>query len=278
MAVIFYEDINDTNLQNDLLIKQGDLYTMKYLGESTGTLNLTTGAGDDVLTDSTASYTIDGLISTTGLNFYIRDDNNALAVGKVTDNTATTITFDENDMVLVSDGVTAPTLSDGSTYSYRVLQPSTKYAYGEFFGYINELSWAAEQTVAEFKYSIPREKIREDLVENMHSINGSVFSTRFNIMEAMFGMTSYGSQSSQSESHFGTASFNSNYYQISIKSDLVDGRDILYTFFKVKFRPNGEIAFGGEDYKSFPMTFPVFKDTLRDSTSVDFGFYRQATT
>jgi hypothetical protein len=156
------------------------------------------------------------------------------------------------------------------------MTPSAKYAYGEFLGYGNDLVWAPEQETAEFKYGVPRQKIREDLLENMHNINVNIFSTRFNLTKALFAMTEYGSQTSQSEAHFGSASFVNDYYQIALKGDAVDGRDMTYVFFKVKFKPNGEINFSEEGYKPMPTSFPVFRDTLRDTTSVDFGFYRLA--
>ena len=75
----FYSNTSDTNLVNDFLLQQPDLYIMKIEGESTGVLTFVT-SGDDTLTDSSASYTIDALISTVGLNLYIEDDNGALAI------------------------------------------------------------------------------------------------------------------------------------------------------------------------------------------------------
>lgn len=269
----FYTDINDTNLAADFQLKQPDIFIMKHEIESTATLTRDT-SGTDTLTDTTQAMTPGEYISTVGLNLYIRDDNDKLAEGKVINNLGTTIQFEADNMTLVEDGTSAPALTNGTSYSYRVLTPSAKYAYGEFLGYVNEPTWAPEQEVAEFKYGIPRQKIREDLLENMHAINANIFSTRYNIQVAMFGMTATGSQTNQKEYHFGSNSFNNDYYQIAIFGKDVDDKDITYVFFKTKFRPNGEISFGAEEYKSFPATFPIFRDTLRDSTSVDFGFYR----
>jgi hypothetical protein len=271
--VIFYEDINDTNLTNDFRVKKPEIYIMKHLNESTGTVVINTGSGNDTLTDTSASFTVNELVSTTGLNFLIRDDNSKLAIGKVTANTANTITFDENDMVLVEDGATTPTLTSGS-YSYRVLQPSSKYAWGEYLGYSNDLTVNPEQETIEFLNGVPQQKIREDLIRNNWSVTASINSTRYNTEKAIFGGTQYGSQTSQSEFHVGTASFNTNYYQIAMLGELVDGRSTLRVFYKVKFRPNGEINLSELDYKPLPAQFPIFRDTLRDSTSVDMGFYR----
>jgi hypothetical protein len=272
----FYTDLNDTNLKNDLQIKQPDMYIAKHESEGTGTLTRST-SGSDYLTISGLGATPDEYISSTCYNIQIVDDNSKLAYGKITDNTGDKVIFEADNMLLYEDDASAPALTDGTTYSYRILTPSsasdTGNAYGEFLGYGKEIAWAPEQETATFVYGLPEQPVAEDLIRNNHNLNCNMFTTRYNYFKAVFGMTQYGSQTSQSQAHFGSASFSNDYYQLALIGQYRDGRIVKYIYWKVNFKPNGEINFSEEGYKPTPTTFKLFRDTLRDSTSVDFGAY-----
>ena len=274
----FYTNTSDTDLDKEQLLKSPDIFIMKHIRENTGTLALST-SGDDVITDTNAAFTVDGLISTVGLNLYMIDDNSKLAIGKISDNDATTFTFEADDMLLVEDGVTAPTFTNGETYSYRVLTPSSAYAYGPFLGYSKELSFSSEPETVELKNGIPRELIREDLLENVEALTFALYNvTNSDIIAEVFRLTAYGSQTGQYEGHHGTNSFNTDKYQITLSTTDVNSKAILYQFFKTGLRNTGEIALNEEDYKAYSVSAKLFKDSLRDSTSVNSWMYRKVTT
>lgn len=273
----FYQNTSDTNLDKDLLLKQPDIFIMKHEWEGSGTFTLSTAGNDSFAPTVNPSWTTNAYVSTVGLNIMIVDDNNKLAVGKVISNTSNTVTFQAADMTLISDGTTAPTLTAGGTYTVRILTGSSKYAYGDFMGYSSEITIATESQIAEFKYSIPRQLIRQDLLENVEALNFKLFNVNnSDIIKAVFGMGVYGSQTGQTELHRGTASFNTSKYQLTLNVQDVNNKTTLYQFFRTQLKNNGEISIAGEEYKAYSITAPLFRDTLRDNTSVDAWMWRKS--
>lgn len=203
MAFTTYTNKQDTNLPKDFLLNQPDIYISKHEYEGTGVIDLTVPASATLTPAVSPTWTVDDFNSTVGINIEVIDDNGKLAYGSIDDTDATSITFDSTALVLDEDGVTAPTFTDTNTYSFRVLSPSSVYKWGDFFGYINDVSLGFEQESAEFKYGIPRELIVEDLIENINSLTGTMFSMQNeNVLAAILGMIQFGNQTGQYELGF----------------------------------------------------------------------------
>lgn len=259
----FYSSKQDSALVNDFLLQSPDLFISKI--EYEGPAVYTTAT--QLFTVASATWTIDAFISTVGVNIEVVDDNGKLAYGKVTDNTATTVTIVAADLDLDTDGTTAPTLSNGATYQIRIMTPSSVYAYGDFFGYVGDLSFNNEQESAEFKYGIPRELIREDLLENMATLSGTVFSMQnTDVIKSVFGMGLFGLQTGQVSLASGSDSFSNSFYRVALLSTDVNSKAVTWLLHKVKMKPAGEINLSDEGYKGIPFECKVFVDTLRESS------------
>jgi len=266
----FYTGKNDTNLNKDFMLNQPDIYISKFEYEGSGVYAENSGAFDSLTPATSPSWTINDYASTVGLNLEVVDDNGKLAYGKISANAADSITFDAESLVLDEDGTSSPTFTDGSTYNFRILTASSSYKYGDFFGYVSELSVSMEQETAEYKQGIPRKKIVEDLLENMSTISGSVSSFQGeDILKAVFGMNEFGSQTSQFELGFGSGTFNSSGYRIALVGKDRVGRETVWLVHRGQFKSTGEVNFSDEGYKTIPFELSVFSDNLRESCEAD---------
>lgn len=267
---MFYTSKQDSNLTKDMVLNEPDLFISKILFEGTGVYAEGSGATDTLTPAVSPAWTINEFASTVGINLEVVDQNGKLAYGKIISNTATSITFDREELDLDEDGATSPTLTDTNVYTFRILSPSSVYKYGDFFGYVNDLSLGFEQEKAEYKKGIPRELIVEDLIENINTLTGTV-STIANedILAAIFGADAFGLQTGQFELGFGSQSFSSSFYRAVLAGKDRTGRSMIFICHKIKFSANGELSFSEEDFKSLPFTASVFVDTLRENPNAN---------
>jgi hypothetical protein len=115
----------------------------------------------------------------------------------------------------------------------------------------------------EYKKGVPRESIVEDTLEMMYTLSGSNANFGEDVIRALLNLSSYGSQTSQSESHGGFTPATRSYYRITMVGANRAGLETTVQLFKGQFRFSGDIDFGSEEYKSLPFTFSVKKDSLR---------------
>jgi len=172
----FFANKNALELANRTLLYQPDLYAAKVRGEDASSLldsTVTTAA--TLVLDSGIIVADDDLNSTAFENLYIIDDNAALARVVIDDTVLSTtlITVDTTAAVLVSDGSTAPTLTNGGSYQVRVLQPSsntltmgaTTIPVGLFMGDVSELNLAYTMNEAKLKVGVPKKLRAKGVVE-----------------------------------------------------------------------------------------------------------------
>lgn len=262
---MFYANKSSTQLVKDMMLESGDMYISKILWEGTGVLAIGVGATDTLTPATSPEWTINEFASTVGINLEIIDDNDIVTYGKVISNTATAITFDDETLILDSTGAIGGALTTAGTYTFRLLSPSADYEYGDFFGYVDDVSVSTEQETVEYKRGIPRELIVEDLLENINEITGSI-KTWLNkdVLMAVMGFKAYGLQTGQFELGSGTKSFTSSFYRLALKGDSRIGKTVTFLFHRVKFSATGEVSFEEEDYKMLPFSGTVFSDQYRD--------------
>ena len=200
MALSYYSGINDVDIAKEVIAKTPDLYMQKREYFGTGVLAIETG-GTSTLTPATSpNWSADEFNSTVADNLLIIDDNNVVATGKIVDTDTGSITFDETALVLESDGATAPTLTAGNTYSFKIYTPSSTAGNtrGPFFGLVEGAELNINDSFMKFKYSVPKRMLFKDLEEREGQITGGqVNFTNEDVLQTIFGATAYGSQTGQ---------------------------------------------------------------------------------
>lgn len=262
----YYNNEADSSSKDSFILQDTDMFVMQ-IGEE-GTNGVETESGNDItFTPSTAPTTFgtDTYNSTVGLNLLVTADASSLFYGPVKDTTATTLVFDATTMFDVSDG-TAGAASDwtvASTYSWRVMYPSAYGLYGDYFGHVKEISLEAKEEIIQFKKGVPRELIVQDTLEWSYMVKGKNFTPNAKVFRSVLNGVSYGSQSSQTETHFGFKPATRAQFKVTLVGKNRAGYDMIWEFFICQFAAEGSIDFSAEEYKGLPFTLNVFKDALR---------------
>lgn len=245
----FYNNLADVDLAKEVIAAKPDLYIQKYEFVGSGVLAIETG-GTSTLTPATSpAWTINDYQSTIANNLLVVDDNSKVAQGKVASNTATDVTFDETALLLQEDEATTATLTIGNTYDFYVLTPSaiTGATYGPFFGYTEGVELNINDTFMKFKYGTPKALKFKDMDEREGQITGGqVNYTNTDIVEAMFGGVTYGSQSSQYSYGVGHAPNTDVFYRLSFLGQDRNGRTFQVIVHKAQFEITGNILQNAE--------------------------------
>ena len=276
----FYTNTSDTDLAKEILHGCGELYIQKHEYSGLATLTLVPGGNDTLVLVDSGAAADDDYNSTTADNLYIIDDNGVLARGNVIDtfseSTGTLIEFEADDMVLVSDGATAPTLTDGTEYTVLVLSGSNSNLFGDYFGYMNDSVEFDPTTETD---PLERCSIDGTLVEVAEAVSkrtlmlsGATFNVPNNdVISKVLNMELYGLQTGQSEYHGGFSPNISQFYQVTIITKDWDGNYIAFQIFKGQLINNGAIGFTGTGWKTVSWQYKGKQDQMRDSTLVN-GF------
>jgi hypothetical protein len=285
MSDYFYSSTADPNLARELLAGCADLYIQKeeFIGEAIFGAG---ASGDDkmILDDGDAAIT-DQYNSTVADNLYITDDNGKLARGKVDDTIADTsgteIVFDSASMVLVSDGKTAPTFTDGETYNVKVLSGSNKNLFGDYFGYTDDsVEW--DNSIETEPLEVCNEdgamvEIAENATKRMNAMNGATFNVpNSDVISKIMNMEKYGlNEGTTEEYHGGSAPDISKYYMLTgVMKDWV-GKKLAIQLFRGQLFASGAVPLSGTGWKKISWNFKGKRDPLRDSYAVDmFRFIR----
>lgn len=260
----FYTAESDSTLQDNFIVKDADVYIMKVEAEGTGVES--EASNDITLTPATSpAWSSNAYQSTVGKNLVVTADSSGLFFGPVKSNSTTALVFDATTMTDVSDG-TAGAATDwgvGTTYSFRIYTADSTYAWGAYFGHCRDISVAFTEDRLEFEKGIPKESIVEDLLKFQVDVNGTNFTPNKDVFRAVLNGVSYGSQTSQNETHFGFAPAVRSYYMVTLIGQNRSGKEMMWQFFKGQFRINGELNLSAEEYKGLAWTLAVKKDNLR---------------
>jgi hypothetical protein len=237
----FYDNTADSDLLKDFQIRESDIFLQKE--EFSGTA-VYASAGQTFTPATSPSWAIDAYNSTVAANFLVIDDNGVVCSGKITDTTATAITVVIASVLLESDGATAGTFTNASTYTIRIFTPSSiaGATYGPFFGYTEGVEFTHAIETMQFDYSMPQETIRRDVKKVMVSLKaGTVTGLDPDVTVALFGGAAYGLQTSQTQYAFGSRPSLSNFYRVTLAGEDVDGKAVIIRVRRVQFNSNGNI-------------------------------------
>lgn len=251
-----YTNKTDTDLVSDFVLQSPDVYMSKYEYIGTAALSTTT-PNAHTLTPATAPvWAADEFNSTQAKNLYLLDDNDAICSCAIDDTTLnTSITFDEDDLLLLSDGVTAATLTDETTYDIQIRTKNNTYEWGDFMGYLGDGNYEESEETVAFHYGVPKRKIREDLISSDGKLTANLFSTENTLIKALRNMESFGLQTTEIQYAKGFVPSARDFYQIVLIGEDVDGKATRLVLLMGQFALGGSESLYGEDYKSLPFEF-----------------------
>ncbi len=268
MALSYYTGLSDVDIAKEVIAKTPDLFIQKREFGGTGEYQLTsTGGGSSILTPATSeSWTVNEFASTVADNLLVSDDNNVVATGKVIGNDADSIFFDETALFLESDGITAATLTAGTSYTFRVYSPSSTAGNtsGPFFGLVEGAELNINDTFMKFKYSIPKKLLFKDLEEREASITGGhVNFTGTDVAKTIFGAVEYGSQTGQTSLAIGSEPDTDVFFRLTFVGEDRSNRVWKVRMREVQFEITGN-QFGKAESGHFmaPFTADLIADTL----------------
>jgi hypothetical protein len=267
MALSYYTGLSDVEIAKEVIAKKPDIYIQKREWAGTGEYALITTTGVSRLTPATSpGWTVDEFNSTVALNLLVLDDNNVVAHGKVVDTTADYIEFNETELVLESDGATAPTFTAGSNYQFRIYSPSSTAGntYGPFFGLTEGSELNITDTFMKFKYSVPKQLLFKDLEEREANITGGhVNFSGTDVAKTILGAVEYGSQTGKVSLAVGSNPDTDLFYRPTFVGEDRSNRNWVIRLREVQFEITGN-QFGNAESGHFmaPFTADLIADTF----------------
>ena len=276
-----YSSTSDTKLAKEIMAGCCELYLQLWEYEGKGTINLNAGGYDSVKLVDSGACEDDKYNSGKADNFYIHDDNGALTRGKIADTRYETdgcvLLFEADDLVLVSDGETAPTLTDDTEYDVVVLSGSNENMFGDYFGYTDdsvEFDSTPETEALEIcNIEGQMEEVAENVTKRALVVNGATYNVpNSDILKNVMNLETYGlNTANHKEFHGGFSPNIKKYFQLTALTKDHDDNYIAVQLFKVQLLNNGAWSLGGTGWKIIPFTAKGKKDLLRDSGLVN-GF------
>lgn len=264
----FYASKNSSSLATDQVLQDVYVYLQKFEYIGSGVASIST---DDItLTPSTSpSWTVDEWISTVADNVVVVADGSKVLEGPVSDNDATSLTFDATTMKDYSDGSAgdATDFTDTNTYDFYLLTASDIYKFGDYFGWTSEVTINSEEEFAEFKQGVPRQLKNQCLLERSLNVTGSNFNpANDDVASAIFNMTLRGDQTGQTEYQSGFNPAGRPKYRMTLVGASgcgAEGSEISFQFYQGKIRQEGGVSLSEEGFKSLGWSYVAEGDALR---------------
>lgn len=236
---IFYLGVSDCEMAQDVISKDPDMYIERYEFVGKGVYANAT-SGTSTLTPATSpAWVADDYISTLSNNLIVVDDNLAVAEGKITDNDATSVTFDETALTLASDDSTAPTFTASATYCFYVLTAAPRVAQGSFWGQIRN---SELNITSEYKKLIsrdPGELISKNLQSRMFELTIPYVEKAQEDFYDLLALEQIGSQTSQAKYGMGASERSNPFFRLTALNTDNEGRTITLVMRKVQFDLSG---------------------------------------
>lgn len=268
MANEYFTSKSDVNINKDNVAASPDVHIQFYEYEGKATLSATT-VGAHVLTIAGAAFTVSEFVSTMAKNLVLVDDNGLASQVLIDANDATTITFDEADLLNDDDGVTAAALTISTEYDIYILSPSNEFTVGPFFGLTEGVELVLTDELMQYKYNIPVKMLFQDLKERVGELNGGTISImNEDVISTVLGSTQYGSQTGQWSQGVGSnADLNRNYRVTLLGLDRVK-RPYQMILRKTQISVTGSLLGSSEaGYKMSSFKFNILSDTFYPDTA-----------
>jgi hypothetical protein len=281
----FFSGLSDTDLAKEVIANRPDVYIQRYVFIGSGVINITVPSTTTLTPATSPVWTVDSLISTVAKNLLIVDKNGKVASAMITDNTATSLTFDSTACKLEEDETTVASFTAAATCDFYVLTPSSvaDQLYGPFMGYAEGLELNITQEKKYFKHGLPRQKKFGDLVEVTGTISGGNINwTNKDILQSIFNATEYGKNTAGEISYGigtgGGCNEQGNFYRMTFVGEDRNCRTYYIVARKLQFAANGNLLSESADgYMMANFTGDLLSDSFYPSTADLVHVKRMAT-
>lgn len=255
----FYASKTDAQLALDIVSKSADVYIMPahpMTSAKTGVLNKTSPTATTITPAVTPApaWVIDELI---GNVVVLQDDNGKANEYVITDNSATSITIDLTSTV---DGIDyQANYTASATFAFFIWDAE------EFLGWTEGGDeFTDEDEVKQFKKSIPRELVREDLLENTVTLGTVIRTPGPGTLKLGSNLSSAKTTATYHILEKGSNPASRPYFYIILKNTTVDGKAQQLRLYNTQCKLNGaRVIGGGDEYELLPLLFTANIDTLR---------------
>jgi hypothetical protein len=255
----FYTSETDAQLAKDIVSQSADIYIMPkhpMTSTATGVMNKAVPAAT-VLTPAVVpapAWVVDELI---GNIIVLQDDDGGAREFVIADNDATTLTIDLTSDIHGNDH--SADYTNAATFAFWIWDAE------EFLGWTEGADeFTDEDEMKQFKRGVPREQIREDLLENTVTFATVVRTPGPGNLEMAGNL-----DDAQTNATYHVLTKGSNpparpYFYVIAKNKNVDGDNQQLRMYMTQCRTNGARTLGGgDDYENLPLIFTLNVDTLR---------------
>jgi hypothetical protein len=255
----FYSSETDAQLAKDIVSQSADVYIMPkhpMTSAATGVMDKSTPAATTITpaTVPAPAWVIDELI---GNVVILQDDNGKAYEFVIADNTATAFTIDLTSDVHGNDH--SADYTDTATFAFWIWDAE------EFLGWTegsDELT--DEDENKQFKRGIPRNLIREDLLENTVTLAVVVRTPGYGTLKLGGNLDDTNSNATYHVLEKGSNPPSRPYFYIILKNRNVNGDQQQLRLYMTQCKMNGSrIIGGGDEYETLPLLFTGNSDTLR---------------
>ena len=267
----FYTSETDPQLAKDIVSQSADVYIMpkhEIDTDSNGVMDKSTPAATTITPATTPSpaWTIDELI---GNIVVLQDDNGNAWEFVIADNTATAFTIDLTSDVHGNDHSAAYT--DTATFEFWIWDAE------EFLGWTEgNDEFTDEDETKQFKKGVPRDMVREDLLENMVTLATVVRTPGYGVLKLANNLDDADSNATYHVLTKGGNPPPRPFFYVILKNRNVNADDQQLRLYMTQCKTNGSRQVGGgDDYETLPLIFTCNADSLRgdEASGADYEGY-----
>jgi hypothetical protein len=255
----FYTSETDAQLAKDIVSQSADIYIMPkhpMTTTETGVMNKAVPAAT-VITPAVVpapAWVVDELI---GNVVVLQDDDGGAREFVIADNDATSFTINLTSDVHGNDH--SADYTDAATFAFWIWDAE------EFLGWTEGADeFTDEDENKQFKRGVPRELVREDLLENTVTLATVVRTPGQGNLEMAGNLDDANSNATYHVLTKGSNPPGRPYFYLILKNTNVNGDAQQLRLYKTQCRTNGARTIGGGDeYESLPLLFTANVDTLR---------------
>lgn len=259
MALDFYTSETDAQLAKDIVSQSADVWIMpKHLMTSTatGVLNKAVPAATTITPAvvPVPAWVVDELI---GNVVVLQDDDGGAYEFVIADNDATSFTIDLTSDIHGNDH--SADYTNAATFAFLIWDVE------EFLGYTEGADeFTDEDENKQFKRGVPKELIREDLLENTVTLATVVRTPGPGNLEMAGNLDDANSNATYHVLEKGSNPPARPFFYLILKNTNVNGDAQQLRMYYTQARTNGSRTVGGgDDYENLPLIFTANVDPLR---------------
>lgn len=255
----FYTSETDAQLAKDIVSQSADIYIMPkhpMTSTATGVMNKAVPAATTITPAvvPAPAWVVDELI---GNVVVLQDDDGGAREFVIADNDATSFTIDLTSDIYGNDH--SADYTNAATFAFWIWDAE------EFLGWTEGADeFTDEDEVKEFKKGVPREKIREDLLENVVTFATVIRTPGPGNLEMAGNLDDADTNATYHVLTKGSNPPSRPYFYVIAKNTTVNRKEQQLRLHMCQAKTNGARTIGGgDDYEVLPIIFTCNVDTLR---------------